>query len=103
MALPSFRTAETVSEFCRLWFVIAVCGDRVCELVGAGSVVAALDAFEGVFDLVYAFAFDEAGNALQVSAAAADEAHVVDLIFSVHVEDDLTGAGSFRIVSKHSF
>lgn len=94
------RQEESKFWFSR--FTVFICNDGVSELVGAGSVVPAFDAFERCLDFFECFSLDEAGYALQISAATADKFHVVDLILFIDVEDDLTGASTFCIVSEHS-
>lgn len=82
-------------------FPLLIGADRQRKLVGAGGVVPALDAFERFADLIDIFALYELGDALQVSAASSDEFYVMDIIFPVHVKDDLARAGPFCVVSKH--
>lgn len=45
-------------------FLGLVFGDRLGELIGAGSAVAAADAFEKRFDFVDILSLDETGNSL---------------------------------------
>ena len=67
-----------------------VFGYRFGELIGAGSAVAASDASQKVLDVVDIFALDESGDSLQVSAAATDKAHIVQLVVRVDVEENLS-------------
>ena len=52
--------------------------ERLRKLIGAGSVVSAADALQKGNDLFCCSALNEFADALQISAAAADEFHVVD-------------------------
>ena len=71
------------------------------KLIGARGVVSATDTRQQRFDLVDVFALHKLCNALQITAATADKAHVVHFVFAVHVEKNLTGTGSSGRISKH--
>ena len=93
-ALPG-RALFLLSSCVELFF------ERLCKLIGAGSVVSAADALQKGNDLFCRSALNEFADALQISAAAADEFHVVDAVLVIQIEDDLLGAGSFGRIGDH--
>ena len=101
--VSSFYAVKGGLKFLFARFAVFVRDNGLCQLIGAGGVVSALDPAQNAFHLVQGLAFHKFGNSLQVSAAAADKFYVVDLVFCVHVKDDLAGAGSFCVVSVHCF
>lgn len=68
---------------------------RLRKLVGAGGVLSAFDPMEQGIDLIGRFSLHETGNALQISAAAADKFYVVDLVVVTDIEYDLFRACTF--------
>ena len=80
---------------------LLVIDERERELVAAGSVASALDAFEQGNNLVYILAFHQTGDRLQVARAAADEFHARYFIVRRYVVNDLARTRSFRDVSLH--
>ena len=87
--------------FCDLLFVLCLCAafrrvrlQRLCELVGAGSILLAADALEQRDDFVGGAPLDQAADPLQVAAAAADELDIVNGIVLADVKDDLFGTRS---------
>ena len=66
-----------------------------CQLVGAGSALAAAgDAFQAGDDFVYSHTLYQGADALQVAVAAADVLDVLQLaVFDV--KKDIAGAGAF--------
>lgn len=56
---------------CHLFYTLFVFFNSCGKLVGAGSAVAADDAFQKVVNLIDIHSFNEAGNALKISVAAA--------------------------------
>lgn len=76
---------------------------RLRELIGTGRVVAAFDSAQKRPYFVDGPALDELCNALQVSAASADEFYVADFVLLVYVENDLTGASSFCGICVHKY
>ena len=64
-----------------LFHVRLILLQRLCQLIRAGSwAEAALDAFDAGDCLVNIHAIDQAGNALCVAGAAADELHIYYLL-----------------------
>ena len=63
---------------------LLVFADGFRKLVGAGSVVAALDACKQGFYFVNVFPFDKAGNPLQVATATTDKTDVAKFVFGVY-------------------
>mgnify|MGYP000044314936 len=71
---------------------------RLCQLIRAGSwAEAALDAFDAGDCLVNIHAIDQAGNALCVAGAAADELHILYFII-FYFKINLTGTDSLCLV-----
>lgn len=76
-------------------------GKRAGELVRAGSVGSAFDAFERFDNFVQRAILNEFCYSLQIAAATADEFNVRDLAVLRNVKQNLSAASSFRIVRFH--
>ena len=81
-----------------LFHVRLILLQRLCQLIRAGSwAEAALDAFDAGDCLVNIHAIDQAGNALCVAGAAADELNILYFII-FYFKIDLTGTDSLCLV-----
>ena len=71
-------------------FRFLVLRNRLGKLVRAGSIVSATDSRKQLFHLVDVLAFHKPRDALQITAAAADKAHVVQRIIRRYVKQNLS-------------